>query len=80
MTDYNPTNDPRVYVGTFSEDQIIQNDEGIAFYLDGKWIPVPTSMRTVIVHPDSFQMMIVVGEWLVPLEPLQDRLTALVEK
>ena len=80
MTDYNPTNDPRVYVGTFSEDQIIQNDEGIAFYLDRKWIPVPSSTRTVIVHPESFQMMIVVGEWLVPLEPLQDRLTALVEK
>jgi hypothetical protein len=80
MTNYNPTNDPNVYDGTFSEDQIIQNDEGIAFYLDGNWIPVPTATRTVIVHSESFQMMIVVGKWLVPLEPLQDRLTALLEK
>jgi hypothetical protein len=80
MTDYNPTNDPHVYEGTFSEDQIIQNDEGVAFYLDGNWIPVPTSTQTILCHPDSFQMMIVVGKWLVPLESVQDRLTALVDK
>jgi hypothetical protein len=67
MTNYNLTNDPNVYDGTFSEDQIIQNDEGIAFYLDGNWIPVPTATRTVIVHSESFQMIIVVGKWFVPL-------------
>ena len=80
MTGYNPTNDPRVYEGTFTEDQIIVNDEGLAFYMEGKWIPVPTATRTVIVHPDSFQLMLVVGNWWVPLEPLQDRLITLVDK
>lgn len=73
MTDYNPTNDPRVYEGSFTRDQIIENDEGLAFYIEGKWIPVPTATRLMLCHPGSFQMMLVVGDWLVPMEPLVDK-------
>lgn len=74
MNRYNPTDDPQVYEGTFDKDQIIENDEGVAFYIEGEWISVPRSTRMVIIHPKSFQPMLVVGKWLVPIEPLVDKL------
>jgi hypothetical protein len=73
MRKYNPSNDPNVYEGTFSEDQIIKIDGGRSFYIEGEWIPVYDATHRIIAHPHSFQAMLVVGKWLVPLEPLVDK-------